>query len=153
MLEFRQLDNKARQKEVNLIFSGCPEVFVEYSECVVEKVLTENLKLQFPERIKIVRAYRMGQIKKPKTGERQPVKSKPRTIFVTFSDVSQVHCILSQAKELKETSISTLRDYPDEIAAARKSLSDECKALRSEHGVENVKTCVSCCDNSEEKSV
>lgn len=96
--EYRQQEYEAPQNEMNFIFSGCPEVVDEYPDCVMKQVLTENSKLQSPKKIKIVKAYRMGQVRKPKPGELQPKKPKPRSIFVTFSNVSSVHYILSQAE-------------------------------------------------------
>lgn len=139
LLEYKQMDIEARQREVNLIFSGCPEKEGEWPESTVEFVL--GTKMNLDKNFNIVRAFRMGRYRKQKpsvTGQ-PPPNPKPRSILATFSDVRQVHFILSKAKILKDTGISISRDYPTEIAEARKQLWPEFKAQRSKHGAENVK--------------
>ena len=48
LLEYRSIENEARQKQINLIFSGIPESF-ENDDCkqAINKLLNGNLRLSY----------------------------------------------------------------------------------------------------------
>ena len=54
-----------------------------------------------------------------------------RPILCTFSHYSEVDLVMSEARRLKNTGHAINRDYPPEIAAARKKLWPEVKRIRS----------------------
>ena len=76
------------------------------------------------EELCIVYARRFGNVNN--SGRYAP----KRPILCTFSHFSEVDMVMSQARRLKNTHYAIDRDYPPEIAAARKKLWPEVKRLR-----------------------
>lgn len=138
LVEYKQIDLEARQKEVNLLFSNCDELLGENPVELVSSIIVDRLKIE-KSSFHITRAYRIGRVFKPRPGTAPYRRPPTRQILATFNSVDQVHLILKNATLLKGTQIGISRDYPKEISEARKSLWAEFKALRELHGASNVR--------------
>lgn len=142
VIEYKQIDIEARQREVNLLFSGCTDVVGEDVIQTVKNVLIDNLKLD-NSAFQIVKAFRLGRIIRLQSKPQSHQKTQHRQILVTFSDVRQVHLILNNATLLKGTNIGISRDYPKEISdtctCTRKALWSDFKRLRGVYGAKEVR--------------
>lgn len=99
LIEYKQIDIKARQREVNLLFSGFAEEVGENVSETVKKVIVDKLKLA-TSAFQIVRAFRLDRIIKPKPQLFQR-KTQHRQILLTYSDNRQVHLILNNSTLLQ----------------------------------------------------
>lgn len=81
-----------------------------------------------PNAIFILRAHRLGRRSKWRGMRGQQVKHGP--IIAAFRDFPDVESILANAKKLKGTKFEINRDYPKEIANARRDLYRELKEIK-----------------------
>jgi hypothetical protein len=120
-----------------LLISGVPEEIDEDIISVVQEII--DTKLEFESVARILVAYRLGRIIKPRAPHLpQSTKPKHRSILVTFPYASDVEMLISIAHKLKGSGIGFSRDYPREITDARKALWDEFKENRAKFGPKNV---------------
>lgn len=131
LLEYKSIDNEARQKQSNLIFTNINEPTNANENCIitVQNLLRDKLNLTSPQ-YEISKAYRIGP--------RRLFQKKPRSILVSFTDIRHTDTILSNASRLKGTSYGISRDYPSEINEARKALWPEFKIAREKYGPKKV---------------
>ena len=85
----------------------------------VQLGLTDDLDLY------LIYARRLGSVE----NGRRRVRKRP--ILCTFSHYSEVDLVMNETRRLKDTGYAIDRDYPPEIAAARKKLWPEVKQRRS----------------------
>ena len=121
LLEYKSIDVEARSRRNNLIFNGFPEEYSEDCHSKVKKLLLT--KLEIVDDIVIDRVHRLGRYNRGST----------RAIIVAFRDYAMLEKILSNAYKLKNTLISINKDYPKEIAQARKSIWGTFKDLKRDH--------------------
>lgn len=120
-LEYKSLHLNARDRRNNLLFEGFREVKgVKPSELILE-MLDRELEIDWPP--DILRCYRVGPFN----------HTKRRAIFAEFASYVDVQFILSRAYMLKGSQYSINRDFPVEIANARKSLWPTFKAIRNKN--------------------
>ena len=135
VLEYKSIDADARLLRNNLLFNGLPEVpNVENCHDIIKSFLRDKLNLE-PTTIHISKAQRIGR---PRPVQARGV-SRPRTILVTFRDANDVETIMSNTRLLARTNYGISRDYPREIADARRELWGDYKQARSRFGPRNVK--------------
>jgi len=139
LLEYKGIDNDARQRETNLLFTGIPEKHGENCKQLVCDTICAELKLSVDDFF-IIDAYRFGGYPQANHSSRRgPTPTRYRQIFVTFSSKFSVSTILRNTFHLKGSYIGISRDYPREIADARKALWPEFKDLKKTHGPRTVK--------------
>lgn len=118
LLEYKSLDIEARSRRHNLLFSGFTESRNENCKTLISLLARETL--QIDKDIVIDRAHRLGRFK----------QGQKRSVIVAFRDYSDVELVLSKANKLKGSEYSINRDFPKEIANARRSLWGEYKDLK-----------------------
>ena len=64
---------------------------------------------------------------------RSSVRGKTRPIFVTFEHFNDVQLIISRARRLKGSNYSINKDFPPEIASARKTLWPTFKSIKQRY--------------------
>jgi len=117
-LEYKALDLEARSRRNNLLIKGLPEVRDENCSQTVSEFLDTHLGIDTCPAIP--RVHRLGKYKRDTT----------RPIIVNFLDFRDTEFIISKANKLAGTDFSINRDYPKEIADARKGLWAKRKDLR-----------------------
>lgn len=137
LLEYKQIDIEARNRQVNLIVSGISETKNEDCIKLVCDVIDKNLDMD-SETFVIIRAFRLGRTRKPPASHLPPENQKPRNILVTFCQSVEVDVLMDNAYKLKETGIGLSRDYPREISDARKAIWPDFKKARDKYGARNV---------------
>ena len=125
LLEYKSLDLEARTRRNNLIFNGMSEARDENCMLLIKQFLQERLGLSD---IRIERAHRLGRFN----------RSRSRPIIVSFLESSSVQSVLSNAHKLKGSPYSINKDFPQEIANARKSLWGEYKQLKQNYPHSNI---------------
>lgn len=123
VLAYKSIDSEARQRRNNLIFYGIDERVDENCSDVLSTFLGDKLSLD-REAMCIQRVHRLGRRK------RRGQAFKHRPIIAAFRDTQDVELILSNAKRLKGTPYGINRDYPKEIADARRDLYKELKQIK-----------------------
>lgn len=131
LLAYKSIDNEARSRRNNLIFRGItesadgragPVSCIETIKCFLEGEMGyENIS-----NLPIERAHRLGQRGYYVRGQ------YTRPIIVAFRDFTDTEEIFSNSYRLRQTAYSIVRDYPKEIADARKRLYPKFKAARDE---------------------
>ena len=121
VLEYKSIDQEARNRRNNLIFRGHPE-FLHNDDCegIIRSFLRAHLGID-TDLIRIQRAHRLGDPKSRRRFGQQPV-NKPRPIIVAFSEYKDVENIMANANKLRGTEFGINRDYPNEIVQARSRL-------------------------------
>ena len=123
VLAYKSIDSEARQRQNNLIFYGIEEGSNENCSDVLSTFLGDKLSLD-REAMCIQRVHRLGRRKR----RGQAFRNRP--IIAVFRDTQDVELILSNAKRLKGTPYGINRDYPKEIADARRDLYKELKQIK-----------------------
>lgn len=126
LLEYRSIDQEARNRRNNLIFRGIPEVVGENCAQIISEFITEQL--QITQSICIQRAHRLGRKQYGNSG--RGLRPFHRPVIVALRDYQEVEHIISKTKILAGTRFGVSRDYPQEIANARKELFPKLKALK-----------------------
>ena len=108
LLEYKSIDLEASSRRNNLIFSGIPEQMDENCTLTLENFIRDQLHVTdwYP----IRRVHRLGRFK----------RSDTRSIIALFLDYRDTQTILSSASKLKGSHFSINKDFPKEIANARK---------------------------------
>ena len=120
VLGYRSLDLEARSRRKNLIFRGLFEFRDENCVDRIYEFLYDMFGIA-AERVVIERAHRLGPWKRA-------VRKRP--IIVAFRDYSSTELILNEAFQLRGTRFSIDKDYPAEIAKARRLLWNRYKQLK-----------------------
>jgi len=119
LLEYKSLDMEARSRRNNLLFGYIPEATNENCYQTICNFLATHLGLD--QGLSISRVHRLGRYSRDST----------RPIIAQFIDWRDTELVLSKAKLLRNTDFSINRDYPKEIAQARKKLWSDFKDLRA----------------------
>ena len=124
LLTYKYLDLETRYRDKNIIIYGLEERERDGTSIstVVREFLSERLGLD-DEELYIIFARRLGPI----DNGRRHVRKRP----CTFSHYSEVDLVMSETRRLRNTGYAVDRDYPPEIAAARKKLWPDVKQRRS----------------------
>lgn len=120
LLDYKTIDMEARDRRNNLIFKGFVEKRGEDCTELVASFLQDKLGIE--DHIPTERAHRFGKF-----------GLHPRPIIVAFSFFRDTDYILSKCRLLKNTSFAISRDFPVEIADARRELWPTYKDLRKKH--------------------
>lgn len=120
LLEYKSLDLESRSRRNNLIFNGFQE---EKFENCHDKIRNLFNKLEIGGDVVLDRAHRLGMFK----------RGAARSIIVAFRDYTDLEATLSNAYKLKDTTYSINRDFPREIAQARKSIWGQYKDLKRQY--------------------
>lgn len=124
-----QIDQEARGMRNNLIFWGITEKGDKDCRRLMYNFLSDMLEIE-PDSIYIERAHRFGQIY-----DREDPK---RPIVVLFRDYTDTEAIMRRQYKLKGTRFRFDRQYPKEIADARKLLYDSPEAKEARQGRRSV---------------
>ena len=117
-LEYKAIDLQARSRRNNLFFGGIPEQKYEDCQSTTATFLKDHLHID-PCPV-IPRTHRLGRYK----------RGNSRHIIVFFLDYRDVGYVLENANKFKCTVYSINRDFPREIAYARRQLWPEYKDLK-----------------------
>ena len=120
LLEYKSIDNEARNRRNNLLFKGIPEERNEDCFHRVEIFLRENFHIS--DKLYMHRAHRLGRFS----------LNKIRPIIVAFRDYGDTELIMSRAKQLRGTPYGVTRDYPPEIVKARQKNWPEYKKMKQQ---------------------
>lgn len=132
LLAYKSIDSEARSRRNNLIFKGIADdensVQRGPQDCVgiIKRFLETEMDYENPDNLPIERAHRLGQHGYYVRG----VYTRP--IIVAFRDFADTEEILYNTYRLRRTAFSIARDYPKEIADARKRLYPQLKSARDE---------------------
>lgn len=117
-LEYRSIDHETRNRRCNLFLGGFREVRGEDCSKSASDFFCESLDIEWP--VHIERAYRFGKY----------MRGRTRPIFITLVNYCDVQQILSKAYLLRGTTYSINKDFPPEIASARKAIWATYKSIR-----------------------
>ena len=126
LLAYKYLDLETKQRSCNVIVYGLEEL--EHDGVRISTILRNffhDFLLLEEDDLYIIHAKRIGQT------DTRGRRVQKRPILCTFSHYSEVDMVMGEAKRLKNTPHAVDRDYPPEIATARKRLWPEVKRLRS----------------------
>ena len=145
LLEYKSIDAEARNRRCNLIFKGISEMGDD-EDCVglIKDFISNNLELDSDDFF-IQRAHRIGRKQTNRRGHRKSNRelnsqTQPRPIIVAFRDFPDTELILENTSRLRSTpALSVYRDYPKEIAEARKVLWPRFKAAKKEKLIASIK--------------
>lgn len=117
MLSYKSIDQEARNRRNNIVFWGISENG-RYTNCVdiIERFLLYEMDIDC-DNVSIERAHRV-----PFSRAQNRPGDQKRPIIVKFRDYPNTDLIMEHAYKLKGTSFRVDRDYPKEIADARKAL-------------------------------
>lgn len=115
MLAYKSLDMEARSRRNNLIFWGLSENIRGDCKSLMFRFLSDELDIN-TSNMCIERAHRLGALRKQTNGDQK------RPIIVRFNDYNDTEYIMSNVYKLKHTPFGVDRDYPHEIAQARREL-------------------------------
>lgn len=121
LLEYKSIDMEARSRRNNLIFGGIQEDKDENCHVTISNFLRDHLDITTSP--SMARAHRLGRFKRDST----------RPIIVNFLDTRHTEAIISVANKLKNTKFNINRDFPKEIADARRVLWPIYKDLRGKN--------------------
>lgn len=133
LLAYKSIDLEARARRINLIFKGIPEDPDERRNseggpdaCLykIKFFLEGEMGYENAGDFPIQRAHRLGQRGYYVRGQ------YTRPIIVAFQNYSDTETIISNSFRLRNTQYSITRDYPKEIADARKVLYPHFKSAR-----------------------
>ena len=131
LLEYKSIDHEARLRERNIIISGLPELPNEICFTVTRDFIRDKLQVDMG-MVTLTKVFRFGRRHTFRGSQR------PRQILATFSDPREVGVVLENTYRLRDTGIGVSRDYPKEIAEARKDLWPEFKGARNRYGKRSV---------------
>ena len=125
MLSYRSLDIECRSKRNNIVFWGITER-LPYNDCkqliysfMRDQLFSGDRDFDPSREMCIERAHRLGSLR----SESYRGKSDPkRPIIVRFRDYNDTELVMERAYRLRGSVFSLDRDYPKEIAQARKEL-------------------------------
>ena len=123
MLSYRSLDIESRSRRNNIVFWGITERLPYDCNQLIQNFMRDELFTDNPDfdpkEMCIERAHRLGSLR----SETYKNKTDPkRPIIVRFRDYNDTELIMKQAYRLRGSVFKIDRDYPKEIAYARKEL-------------------------------
>ena len=118
VLSYRSIDLEARSRRNNLVFWGISERSPRNCVSLIQSFLTKEMRLDDTGMV-IDRAHRLGAVNRMHIRNGTDPK---RPLIVRFRDYRDTEHILENAYKLRRTNFRVERDYPKEIADARKSL-------------------------------
>ena len=121
VLGYKSLDLETRSRRKNLIYRGVFEFRDENCVTRIYEFMYDMFGFA-EERVVIERAHRLGPWKRG---------ARKRPIIAAFRDYPVTELILNEAFQLRDTPFSIDRDYPAEIAKARRLLWSRYKQLKS----------------------
>ena len=126
LLTYKYLDLETRHRDKNIIIYGLDERERDGIRIatVVRDFFSGQLGLEEDD-LYLIYARRLGPIDNGRH------RARKRPILCTFSHYSEVDLVMSETRRLRNTGYAIDRDYPPEIAAARKKLWPEVKQRRS----------------------
>lgn len=133
MLAYKSIDLEARSRRNNLIFRGLADGFSENCTDLIVSFLNDEMQLDVSHD-QIARAHRLGSLAKSRA--KYAVTRRP--LIVAFKDYSVTEKIMQAAKCLKGTFFRVEKDFPNEIADARKRLWPKLKAEKDKYPRSNV---------------
>ncbi len=116
-LAYHSIDLEARSRRNNLIIYGLADTPRENTYVVLAEWIWDYFGLDL-DAMCVQRVHRLGSIVKARSVTQTP----RRPIICAFRDYKDTECIMSRAQVLSGTSYGIDRDYPKEIAQARKYL-------------------------------
>lgn len=128
VLEYKSIDNEARNRRNNLLFRGLPELDRD-EDC--ESIIKMFLREKQVNDVYIQRAHRTPPTRNK--SNRAKTNQTPRPITVLFRDYNTLENILSNAYKLKGTPYGINRDYPPEIVEARSRIWPMFKKAKAEN--------------------
>ena len=128
MLSYRSLDLEARSRRNNLVFRGLCDVQNENCTGMIIDFLLEEMQIEITLN-DIVRAHRLGSLQRYKS--RFQVTKRP--IIVAFKEYSLVERIMGNLRSLWGKDYRVEKDFPSEIAEARKNLWPKLKAEKAKN--------------------
>ena len=130
MLSYRSLDIESRSRRNNIVFWGITERLETDCRKLIRNFMRDELDID-PDEMYIERARRLGSLSSNRYRGKQDPK---RPIIARFMDYNDTDRVLEKADRLKGSSFGLDRDYPKEIAVARKELyasSEACEGRRN----------------------
>lgn len=129
LLAYRSIDIESRSRRNNIVFWGITERLSRDCKQLIHNFMRDELFLD-PSEMCIERAHRLGSLSSDSYRNKRDPK---RPIIVRFRDYTDTELVIDQAWRLKRSGFGLDRDYPKEIAMARKELysSNEAKEGRS----------------------
>jgi hypothetical protein len=122
-LAYHSIDTEARARRNNLIFYGLADLHNEDTYQLLTDFFEDYLDLDLNE-FNVQRVHRLGSLRRA----RSFTQTTRRPIIAAFLDYRDTEFILSKVGLLKYTNFAIDRDYPKEIAMARKRLWGKFKA-------------------------
>lgn len=121
VLSYRSIDTEARNRRNNLIIWGITENMRINCADLVLNFLEDELEIDTTN-IVLDGAHRLGVYSDKSNGHNKGNIDPKRPIVVRFRDFSSTELVLRQAYKLKGSTFGIDRDYPRELADARKEL-------------------------------
>lgn len=118
MLSYRSLDIESRSRRNNIVFWGITERLETDCRKLIRNFMRDELDID-PDEMYIERAHRLGSLLSNRYRGKQDPK---RPIIVRFMDYNDTDRVLEKGYRLKGSAFGLDRDYPKEIAVARKEL-------------------------------
>ena len=118
MLSYRSIDIESRSRRNNIVFWGITENMRIECKQLIQNFMRDELVLD-PSEMYIERAHRLGSLNSDVYRNKTDPK---RPIIVRFRDYIDTERVLEQGYRLKGSNFGIDRDYPKEIASARKEL-------------------------------
>ena len=125
LLAYKYLDLETRFREKNIIMYGLEEKERDGTRLavVLRDFFSEFLGLEDDD-LYIVYAHRLGRV------DNNRRRAPRRPILCSFCHYSEVDLVMSLTRRLRNTGCAIDRDYPPEIATARKKLWPDVKQMR-----------------------
>lgn len=121
LLAYKSIDIEARSRRRNLLFHGLAENRNEDCSKIIREFLWDTMSIDTDDYY-IDRVHRLGSLQKARHRRTDPNESIRRPIIVAFFESRNVETILESAYMLRGTRFSVTRDFPIEIANARRRL-------------------------------
>ncbi|XP_060600357.1 uncharacterized protein LOC132753837 [Ruditapes philippinarum] len=118
-LAYHTIDQSARSRRNNLIFYGLADLPNENIYTVMVDFMSDQLDINLTE-ICVQRIHRLGSISRARARTQTP----RRPVIIAFRDYRDTEYIMENVQNLYGTRFGIDRDYPKEIAVARKKLYD-----------------------------
>ncbi|XP_053379989.1 uncharacterized protein LOC128548625 [Mercenaria mercenaria] len=127
-MSYHSIEQEARSRRNNIIFYGITENLRYSDKEVAYRFMESDLDIDTSEMC-IKRAHRLGVLHSVKNRYKDDPK---RPLIVRFKDYVDTETVMEKAYKLRGSKIGVDRDYPREIALARKNLytSSEAKNAR-----------------------
>jgi hypothetical protein len=126
-MSYHSIDQEARSRRNNIIFYGVTENLNQTDRDIAYGFMEHDLVIDTSE-MYIERAHRLGTLYNPKYRNTDDPK---RPLIVKFKYYTDTEIVMQKAYKLRGTKFGVDRDYPKEIANARKSLYNSLEAKQA----------------------